>query len=259
MEQWRQYRHPKVYQSELRKERKTRKPVRITRGMIALAGAAVAIIAGGWLFLWSGYFSIKTIKASGEVTPALQTGLDSYKGTSILFFKENELFKRLQGIDPALASIQVVRGFPDQLQVTILRRHPALVWQSGTTQWAIDEEGVAFPVTDPSVLIGRPLVVDRRSQPVTAYKQLLAPEFVTFIEQAFDQTPAAVGGKIVRAEVDETTFYVYLVTEWNWSVILDTSRPIEGQLANLELLLKDHRGDIHEYVDLRIAGRAYVK
>ncbi len=259
MEQWRQYRHPKIYRQELRREQKPKRQIRITRGMIVAAGIIVALMALIWLVVGSGYFAIKTIKASGEVTLNLEAGLGQLKGQSIIFFKERKLFSQLQSIDPALSEIHVARGFPDQLQVQIVRRHPALVWQSGTTQWAIDEQGVAFPINDPSVIAGRPVVVDRRNQPVEASKKILAPEFVRFVSHTFEQAPSILGGKVQRAEVDETTFYIHLVTEWNWSVLLDTTRPVEGQLASLELLLKDHRQDIHEYVDLRIVGRAYVK
>lgn len=259
MEQWRRYRHPHVYRGPTAPQRRSRRQLRLSRGSLAVLAGLVAVAAAGWLLFGSGYFTIRTVQASGEVTPKLQAGLDDLKGTSILFFKERNLMSRLQAIDPAVSQVQVVRGFPDQIHVTITRRHPALVWQSGNTQWAIDDQGVAFPINDPSVTAGRPLIVDRRDQPVQAGQKLVAPEFVRFVTQAFAQAPAAIGGRVVRAEVDETTFYIYLITEWNWSIILDTTRPVEGQLANLTLLLKDHRADIHQYVDLRIAGRAYVQ
>lgn len=261
MERWRQYRHPKIYRSQIEVARRPKARASWKPSRQAFLGGLVVAVIGflAWAVLGSGYFSVEKVVAQGEVTPALEAGLKDLEGRHILFVRDNQLFADLQQVDPALAELKVARGIPNEIRVHIKRRHPAFIWQSGETRWAIDGDGVAFPVNDPSVAEGRPVIIDRRAQPVEAGRRLLSPKFVHFIDQAFSKTPTSIGGRVERAEVDETTFYVYLVTEWGWSVILDTTRPLEGQLASLETVLRDYRPQIKEYIDLRVIGRAYLK
>ena len=87
----------------------------------------------------------------------------------------------------------------------------------------------------------------------------MTADFVRFVQDAGQDIPTLIGGRLRYGEIDETTIHVRFVTEWGWAVILDSTRPLAGQLQNLELVIKDHREQIHEYVDLRLKGWAYAK
>ncbi len=260
MEHWRRYRHPQVYRTEARPKKQplrllTWRPTRQWLMVIAVLLVAIGLV---WLVTASALFRIADVVVLGEATPAIDDALHDLIGRNLLFLKEHELLTDLMATDPSLASLHIVRGFPDHLQVVIARRHPVLVWQVGETAWAIDPSGVAFGL-DPTTSVGIPRIIDSRGQPVSAGEQLLSVDFVAFVEKAFAQGPLVIGGAIDHGEVGETTFHLSLVTEWGWTIVVDTTRPIDGQYANLGLLLAQHRADIHTYVDLRLAGKAYVK
>lgn len=258
MERWRRYRNPQIYRAETKVPQTKRFFFRPTRPM----GIGVAIVITLGLLLWvvagSTVFKIKTMNIAGEAIPTLEDALQTLSGRNLLFIQEEAIFTELLVIDPSLKSIRFVRGFPDHLQIVVERRHPVLVWEVNNTQWAVDMAGVAFTL-DPTTADGIPKVVDSRGQPVTVGERLISPDFVAFTREAFLQSPEIVGGKIIQAEIGETTFHIGLRTEAGWKIILDSTRPLEGQLENLRLLLADYRGDIHEYVDLRLAGWAYIK
>lgn len=260
MEHWRRYRNPQVFRTEPRPKkqpigllrwRPTRRFVLVTIGLSVVVGLV-------WLVTASALFRIADVVVLGEATPATRDALRNLTGRNLLFLKEQQLLTDLMATDPSLASLRIVRGFPDHLQVLIERRHPALVWQVGETAWAIDSSGVAFGL-DPTTTVGIPRILDAHGQPVSTGEQLLSADFVAFAREAFAQGPVVIGGAIDHGEVGETTFHLSLVTEWGWSIVVDTTRPIGGQYANLGLLLAGHRADIHEYVDLRLAGKAYLK
>lgn len=258
MERWRRYRHPKVYQSEplvRPSKRAWRLPIQVWMlGLASLVGAGFL-----WFLFGSSFFQIKIVTIGGEATPAASKVLHTeLVGKNLILIREPKIFTDLLATDPSLEELHLTRGFPDEVQVTLTRRHPLLVWKSGEVTWGIDAEGVAFP-PDPTTLERVPVVIDQRHQTVQAGSALVAPSFVTFVTTAFQEVPTHLGGRIDHSEVDETTFHLRLVTEWGWAILLDTNRPLKGQLTNLDIVLDEERDQIHEYVDLRLPGWAYLK
>ncbi|MBI4175353.1 hypothetical protein HY523_01915 [Candidatus Berkelbacteria bacterium] len=255
MEDWRRYRHPRVYRtpSEVKPWR-----FRPSRPMLLVGLSLMALGALVWLLFGSPIFTVTTIRLEGEVSPAAAERLQALTGTRIFLIRASLLTDQVAAVDASLASLRIAKGLPNQLNVYVTRRHPALVWQVGEIQWAIDPAGIVFPL-DPTTIDHVPRVIDRHQQMVTAGIQLLDPDFVTFIQEGFQELPAILGGSLAYAEVGETTFDVRFVTEWGWAIIVDAQRPLAGQLANFQILFDHYRDAIREYADLRIAGTAYLK
>lgn len=258
MERWRRYRHPHIYRESVSVTRQPRRFLwRPSRRVFLATLIALGVVAGVWLITASSVFAINQIQLAGEVTPAVNERLQQLQGKNIFLLREDRIFQDALVADPALASLRIARGFPQRLQITTARRHPALLWQVGEQTWAIDQAGVVFPV-DPSTANGVTKVIDKRALPVTPGEQVLAPGFVQFTLAAVGQTQSAISGRILHAEVDETTFHLRLVTEWGWAILLDTNRSALTQADQLQLILAEHRDKIHDYVDLRIPGWAYI-
>jgi hypothetical protein len=63
-------------------------------------------------------------------------------------------------------------------------------------------------------------------------------------------------------DVKETTFDLHVTTDKGYKLIMDTSRPVEEGTRDLKAvlaLLASQKKAPTEYVDLRIAGKAYYK
>lgn len=255
MKGWRSYRHSHIYSE---RETYSRRRWRLSRPFRWVLGLMGLVVGLGWFIFDSPVFAIETISLSGELTPALTERLMTLKGQNLFRISEANLTTKLQEIEPTVSSLRLTRGLPNELQVTVTRRHPALIWQVGEVLWALDEQGVAFAL-DPTLAPGIPQVIDHRAPTVTAGVELIPPSIVSFIRQVFGEVPSRIGGKLVRAEVDETVVSIKLITEWGWAIYLETTRPLIPQLDNLAIVLRDYRDQIHEYVDMRLPGWGYVK
>jgi hypothetical protein len=259
MERWRAYRQkPVYYHSSDQAGRPKKRRIRFSRRFLRRGGFVLLGLFVLWLLFWSPAFAVSEIVLAGETTDSLMSASQNLVGRNLLTLSEQQVFREFLESESSLASLRLTRGFPHQLQVYFSRRQPSILWLVGETRWSIDESGVLFPY-DPVTAEGRPTVVDQRSQPVRHGQQLVSPQFVAFVREGGAEIPSLIGGRLMRGEVDETTLQLRFVTEWGWSIIFDTSRPLSGQLASLALILKDRRELIHEYVDLRLPGRAYLK
>ncbi|MEK7461210.1 MAG: hypothetical protein AAB647_03295 [Patescibacteria group bacterium] len=259
MERWRQYRQPDIiYRTTTKTDRPRRWRWRLARRFGRRTGIAVGLMGLVWLILWSPVFAIRDVVLAGETTASLENMSNQLLGRNLITLSEGHVYRDFLKAEPSLASLRLTRGFPHQLQIHFERRHPALIWIVGETRWAVDEEGIVFPY-DSVTGDGRPPVIDRRAQPAAAGQKIVTADFVRFVQDAGQDIPTLIGGRLRYGEIDETTIHVRFVTEWGWAVILDSTRPLAGQLQNLELVIKDHREQIHEYVDLRLKGWAYLK
>lgn len=258
MEKWRQYRQPRVFH-ELDNPPKQFRPHWHLPRWLVLALVFLACLFGlAWLVFDSPILRVATVQPGGELTDPITHYVSTLVGQNILRISERRVTQELQAVEPTVATVRLTRGFPNELLVTVTRRHPVLIWQVGDTQWAIDAGGVAFPF-DPTVAGGIPRIRDLRNPTVSAGQVLVSPSFVTFVRDVFTELPARIGGSLRDGEIVETSVSFKVITEWGWSIYLDSRRPLLGQLNNLNLVLRDYHDQIHEYVDLRLPGWGYVK
>lgn len=255
MHKWRTYRHSEIYREQLPKKRfRVVIPTKLRTVVLGLGLVAFGV----WLFMWSPVFRVKAVLPQGELTDAVTTNLLALAGQNLFRVSESQVLAQLRQIEPTVARVLFTRGFPNELHVTVSRHHPALIWQTGETNWAVDEEGVVFQF-DPTLADGIPRVIDRRNPQVGVGQQFVSPELVADIRTAFAELPSRLGGAVSHGEIEETTRSLKLVTEWGWGVYVDTYRPLPGQFENFGLVMRDYRDQVHEYVDLRLEGWAYVK
>lgn len=147
----------KIFKSNLSKLRLPK----IKFGKKRLAGAVVLALAvlGVYLAIFSGYFTIKNIIVSGnesieknKIEEAAQSRLSSkiygfIPGNNLLFADKKKIAEKLAGDFSEIEKIEIMRKFPDKLEIAIKEKIPALIW-CRTNCYFINNQGVAFLQAD---------------------------------------------------------------------------------------------------------------
>lgn len=261
MERWRTFRHQRIYQEKdfETTSAKIPKAVRVSSRSLAVLVAMLTFGLLTWFFYWSDFFTVRRIALDGDVTDTVIGQIETLVGQHIFYVDEERLFAELVLLEPALESVALARGIPDQLQITIHRRTPVLSLEREGQRWGIDEQGIVFtlPAHEEEHL---PRVVDQRPNlKVVAGERYLAQSTVGWLVEAFREYSLRFGEPLERVVIPEHTRLVDLVTPAGWSIRAETVRPVIGQFETVALILRDHRDKVHEYVDIRVNGWGYLK
>ncbi|MBW4061870.1 FtsQ-type POTRA domain-containing protein [Candidatus Saccharibacteria bacterium] len=230
----------------------------IPRRLLLLAIALVVVILG-----LRQVFSIRTI----TVVPANPTTAAEAKqilGASwslgnALTFNGSSFSSKLTAMDATIKSVSTTRLLPSGLRVVVTFKQPSLGWLSGNEGHLLDVDGTAIGVLPAGNKL--PVVTDDSNLPVTAGQAVVAPRFVSFVTGVSKQLPNT-GLTATKYEIKDTTFDLYVTTNKGYQLILDTSRPVGDEMGDLTAVLnnlKQTGKTPAQYIDLRIAGRAYYK
>ena len=270
------FRNPKIYVT-------TPEPTpwdRLQRRKRLATGIFVAIFTVGlfWLLFFSPVFAVTELLVEGPATQDMRGRFEEFRGKNIFLLNSDRLEQELKAQYPHIKSLAIFRGLPNALKIELLTREEAMLWETGGTRYLIDFEGVPFadvtnnleqtlapslqgiveqPAT--SAVAGLPLVVDTRNAPVVIGSPLVSPEFVVFAQTVTKDFQPTTGLGITALRVGETTFQIEVVTTEGFTVFLDTTRKPTPQLTALKKILETNRDKVKEYVDLRVAGKAYLK
>lgn len=160
--------------------------------------------------------------------------------------------------EPRIKSVTLTKQFPSTINVAIVERQPGLVWVSAGENWEVDVEGILIGASGNS----KPLatVIDTANIPVKPGDRVAPRRFVLFCQAIAEQFGAKTGLSIQNFQVPESTSEVYVKTNKGYVVKLDTTRSATDQLSDLALVLKNLNGKVPgQYIDLRVAGRAYYQ
>lgn len=222
----------------------------------------VIIAALGYIAFGSRVFRITTIDIQGSLNPAVESAILALKGKNSLLLSTQSLEQSLPKQQSSLRSIQIIKGLPDTLRITVAVRQPQFIWKSSDKQYYVDSDGVPFTFEGTSTTIDDHallVVVDTRNAPVTVGVQVVPRRFadaMTVLTKSFQITTSL---KITGVSVPETTREIDVSTDANIQAKFDTTRDIQPQLTAFVLVLAKDRSKIHQYVDLRVSGRAFFQ
>lgn len=230
-----------------------------------------------WLLFFSKVFAVSAVLIDGPATQDMVARFEEFRGKNIFRLDSDRLEHELKSQYPHIKSITIFRGLPNALKVEVATRKEVLVWVTGGERYFIDFEGYPFAqaahpdqtlaealqdvVEQPNIdqYPGLPLVTDTRNAPITLGMPLVSPEFVVFVQTIYADFQETTGVGLTALKVGETTFQIEAATAENYTVFFDTTRKPTPQLTALKKILETNRQNVKEYVDLRVAGKAYLK
>jgi cell division septal protein FtsQ len=242
--------------------------VRAPRPRVSLAQRRLlimAVVAAGCVWaLWQ-LFKIDQVVV---VAPGRQAEIESearkiisesWTQRNLLTLNDGDLEERLGTSDPLLRSVEVRRRWLHGVRISAVLKQPSMGWRSDDQQFLLDRDGTAIGV----LAAGSPLPVvdDGSNLPVKIGQRVVPSRFVGFVT---DLRPGlkSVGINPTALAVKDTTLDLQVQTDKGYRLIMDTSREVSEQVTDLKAvlnLLAAQKKAPAEYIDLRIAGKAYYK
>lgn len=218
--------------------------------------------------IWS-IFSIREVRVEGNqyvTTQAIQKLADaSFErhpfSRSTLTLNFANLSTELATADQRLKEVVIARSWPSAVVIKVVERQPSLGWKSGAQTYVLDPEGVAVAYqTDTSLKL--PVVEDSTNLPIKIGDHVVPTRFVRFVADLINTMPKSSGLQITGMRVPDTTSELYVTTSRKFFIKFDTTREASEQIGDLKLVLDTlakQKKTPGEYIDLRIAGKAYYK
>lgn len=184
---------------------------------------------------------------------------DSLGQGNLLTLDEGVMVSKLQQADPLIRTAEVRRQWPHGLKVNVVLKQPSMGWSSGDQRYLLDSDGTAIGALSAGSTL--PVVNDGSNLPVQVGRQVASPRFVAFVTQLMPAL-AANGYQVTSLDIKDTTFDLTVSTNKGYKLVFDTSRPVADEMSDLKsvlTLLASQKRTPTQYLDLRIAGRAYYK
>lgn len=144
----------------------------------------IVLIALIYLLIFSPIFKIKTIEIKGNLSPDATSYLDQYKGQNLFVVKSQTISKKLQDKNPEYLSINVYKGIPNILRVEINERRSALVWETQSRDYFVDNDGVAYKMITPEEINDLTTIIDNKNIGINLPNQVATSNFINFVNDA---------------------------------------------------------------------------
>jgi len=224
--------------------------------VILVFGVALVI----WWLLFSPTFLVKDIIYEHEVSEKIENKVESLKGENILLLQLSKLCAEWQKEQPVIKKLIIYRGLPHTLRVNIEERSKAMVWKTADNYYILDATGVAYEDAGKDMKENYMPIIDDSSIPVELGSKIVTADFVVSVQEIFDNITGKIGDETIKEmHVGESTFNVTVVTSKDIKIKFDITQPLDLQLEALDYIYKEKRGDIKEYLDVRVIGKAYIK
>ncbi len=130
-----------------RRRRRLDTPAERRRRRLVRAAVAVAVVAAVWWALWySPLLAVRTVRVDGATTltaDQVRTTAGVPEGTPLLRVDVGAAAARVARL-PQVASVEVTRGWPRSVVVTVVERRPVAVVEQAGTRSLVDADGVLF-------------------------------------------------------------------------------------------------------------------
>lgn len=254
---YKQYRSPLVFNNQKNKPKREWSFPKIN---LKYYFYLVVILLALFFIFFSGKFAIKDVLVEGShLVPTEKIASYVEKNSNILLFSSSKIRNQILSENKEIKEVEIIRGIPDAVKIVVLEHDNKMIWQTGGNRYLVSIQGVVTRKINEGETFNYPTVSDSKNIPVNLGDHLISPNFIAFVNNVYDKFFETTNIKPTNFDVAETTFDLNLHTEAGFFVKLNTMRSSIKQLENLKKVLVEKRGDIHEYVDLRIDGWAYIK
>lgn len=230
------------------------------RRLMLMAVVTLGAAFGVWKLFAVNQVVVHAPGRVGEIqTETMKLLKSSWRQGNLLTLNEGDLESQLSTTDPVLKSVQVRRQFLHGVVLSATLKQPSMGWASDNQRYLLDKDGSAIGVLPAGSSL--PVVNDGSNLPVKVGQQVVSGRFVDFVTGL---TPglAEQGLGVTALDVTDTTLDLTVITNKGYKLFIDTSRPLEDELADLkavEGVLAAQKKAPAEYIDLRVAGKAYYK
>lgn len=236
----------------------------------------VAIVSLVWYTAIINHISV-TVKKPLQLDQSLK---DQYSQSFIRTFHKNaagslyalldeaNFAKVIKAAHPEIKDIklQQTRLFSKTIEAEIKFRKPKFVWiDSSKKQQFVDDEGVLFSTNRTNQLATDMIIIEDQGATVASLGQsVLGQKTVDFITNLPDNLPPLyAGAKIEKVIIPQATRQLQIkMASVPYLLKFSLERSLEEQVGELGTLLnalKDQKITPSQYIDLRIAHKAYYK
>jgi cell division protein FtsQ len=225
---------------------------------LALALALLAIVSATvlWRLQRSDYFTVKTIRVSGasSIDPAVIANLAAVWGRPLYAVDPQTSSTAIERL-PAIASAQVRRVWPSEVDILVNERTPWGTWDIGGVNYLVDQDGVVLDVV-PS------------PWPASIYELDAAPgkrpgdrvdgDAVRMARVLLDRLPTTMSQQVLRLEYTPDSG-LELLTSQNVRLRLGDSQGLDYKLAVWQALSAKVAASHIHLVDLRSVDHPYYR
>ena len=224
--------------------------------------AAVAV--GGWWLYNSPLLSIQDVKIEGNsvVSSDFARTVAGLNGQGI-FEADLEVARARLVALPQVKDVEISRNWPNGVTITLTERTAWGLWQLGSTQYVVDEDGVVLGVAAPA---GAPLIVQRDASTVSltlgdrvdAGAMGVATQLVATAEQTLNRSVSS----LEFSQAQGVTAVLKSKTgRPDLRVVFGDAQGYEFKIASLFAVLRqaDQEGRVLSRVDLRFGERVAVQ
>jgi len=249
------FRNPKIYRTTKKETNVSFNPKYIWLFLILiLIGLAV------WWFFYSQTFLIKNIEITGTVNDSIKAEIDKFYNKNIFLFVIGQSDMELAKKQTSIERLNIIKGIPDTLKIEVLVRKPDIRWKTKDKIYFIDENGIIFNLETQNEDDNKlPCVVDGRNLEIKLGSKAVTSDFVDFIKKLAEKLPEESKKEIAEMRIEETTLHLTVKFKDSYQIFFDTLGSFDDQLYLLKKTIEKHNGEIKEYIDLRVDGKAYYK
>lgn len=224
--------------------------------LIAIAGESA------FIFAKSETFNIRKVTITGEKMVGEKrilrlSGLSST--TNIFDFSAGHTRKNIES-EPWIKSANVARAFPLRVNIRIIERTPAAVFQSGARYCLVDTDMTVIQIADTNIFTGVPFIKDTPyediAEPGDVVKSSAADNAVSVLKSLDPETAAAITA-VSAPTIDGLSFTLNSGT----LVMYGKAEMHKQKNYAIKVILTEavNEGKVWQYIDVRVPANPAAK
>ncbi len=185
--------------------------------------------------------------------------------TNIFLVPRAFLEDSLRAKFPVVQTAQILRVLPSTVSVSVQEKIPVALLFSGGAYFALDPQGVAFEEVPADKLKENkfPLLRDQReTAEIELGKPVINNETISMLHEITRQLPDRFNLTVSEMTIPAIgTQELDVHTNEGWTLVLDATRPLDGQFVVLDKILTEEidskKRKSLKYIDLRVPGKAF--